>query len=61
LLLLLLLQVFFSGRCPLLQRRLSLLHKILYTNGERAPGINVAAQINGGWRHYATAAHDSSV
>jgi hypothetical protein len=34
-LVLLLLQVFFSSRCPLLQRRLSLLHKILYTNGEQ--------------------------
>lgn len=26
-------QVFFSKRCPLFQRRLSLLHKLLYTNG----------------------------
>jgi hypothetical protein len=25
--------VFFSKRCPLFQRRLSLLHKLLYTNG----------------------------
>jgi hypothetical protein len=29
-------QVFFSRRCPLLQWRLGLLHKILYTNGEAA-------------------------
>lgn len=27
-------QVFFSRRCPLIQSRLSLLHKLLYTNGE---------------------------
>lgn len=27
-------QVFFSSRCPLFQKRLSLMHKLLYTNGE---------------------------
>lgn len=27
-------QVFFSSRCPLFQRRLGLVHKLLYTNGE---------------------------
>jgi hypothetical protein len=33
-------QVFFSTRCPLFQRRLSFMHKLLYTNGENRHLVN---------------------